>query len=86
MNNGAELTRGYNSDETNNEESQTLTVNTAVQEKEKNEGEEHSTSKSFLEDLFLEKLNRHSSVIIKLVVEFNLSMVNVIIRIVEFVF
>ena len=40
-------------DETNNEASQTLTVNTActVQEKEKNENEEHFMSKSFLEKI-----------------------------------
>ena len=38
-------------DETNNEALEISTVYTAVQEKEKNENEEHSTSKSFLEKI-----------------------------------
>ena len=42
-------------DETNNQALQILTVNTAVQEKEKNENEEHSTSKSFPEKIYFWK-------------------------------
>ena len=45
---GSRACKKLHYDETNNEASQTLTVNTAVQEKEKNENEEHSMSKSFL--------------------------------------
>ena len=55
---GSRACKKLHYDETNNEASQTLTVNTAVQQKEKNENEEHFMPKSFLEkDLLLEKLN-----------------------------
>ena len=48
---GSRACKKLHYDETNNEASQTLTINTAVQEKKKNENEAHSTPKSFLEKI-----------------------------------
>ena len=48
---GSRACKKLHYDEANNEAPQTLTVNMAVQEKEKNENEEHFTSKSFLEKI-----------------------------------